>query len=115
MEKKINIKKLLPIFWGIGWIIFGLLSGEGSLLTALLNDWKMAIPGLFFLLIALIPISKPRLGAMILLIVGILLFVGYPLLMFNYQSKMITFWGMILLGVPPLVSGVLYLKSDQTQ
>jgi len=106
-----HVARGLSLLWAGVWLIFGLLSGAGEGARGLLANAPNALPGVVFLASALLAWWRPYAGAVILLIEGVTLLVGYPLLIRGrFPSSMV----MLVLGVialPPILAGLLFLLS----
>ena len=105
-------KKILALVWGTGWLIYTVITIENGF-GGLLDNWPMLVPALVFIAAALLAFLKARLGGFILLLLGIFLTAGYPLLMAGFKSYLFLAGAIILLGLPPLISGILFLIQNE--
>jgi hypothetical protein len=95
--------RALALIWACWWTLFGLLSGagEGYNLSGILLH--ATVPGLVFLAAAVIAWRWEAIGGVLLLLAGL--------------GTLIVFWyartpqGFLLLTLPPLVAGLLFLVS----
>lgn len=112
MTIKTNFKKILVLAWSAGWFIYTVMTIENGF-GGLLENWPMLIPALIFTAAALLAFFRARLGGFILLFLGIFLTAGYPLLMAGFKSVLFLAGAIILLGFPPLISGILFLVQSE--
>lgn len=102
-----KIARVLTVLWAGGWVLFGLSSGlyEGMKPTGVLLH--TALPGLIFLLTAVIAWRWEVLGGKLLMFEGLLIFVIFPVI----AAGSIPFTGILFviltMALPPLVAGFL--------
>lgn len=103
---------ILALIWAGWWTFFGLASGigEGSKPVGVLLH--TAAPGLIFLASAVIAWRWERIGAIVLLVEGALILIGYPLLFRRFPLSTILFV-LLTMALPPLVAGCLLLADWQ--
>jgi len=106
-------KRVLVVLWGIGWILFGLMSGGRGIFAGIAENIYRALPGILFLLLALYAWQKPLKGGKLLLFVGVILLILFPLLSIGIESWQYVLAGTFFLAFPPLIAGLLYLKQGQ--
>ncbi|MBI3942442.1 MAG: hypothetical protein HY326_05460 [Chloroflexi bacterium] len=99
----------LALLWAGFWIYFGLASGsyEGADTTGLLIH--MAVPGLIFLLFALIPWHWERPGGALLAMVGFMVLVIYPMVTAYVFPSSTVGAVIVTMALPPVVAGWLLL------
>jgi len=99
----IYVARGIALLWALWWTLFGLLSGiaEGY-------DWlgifrHAAVPGLVFLLVAVIAWRWEIIGGILLLLASVATLIGFPFTR--------TLEGFLTLFLPPLVAGGLFIVS----
>lgn len=92
------VARTIASVWGIWWMLFSIMAGigEGLGLVGIVLH-----PGWLFLLVALIAWRWQTLGGALLLIVGLGTLMAFP---FAWSVE-----GFIILALPPIVAGVLFL------
>lgn len=104
----------LSLIWAVFWTWFGLDSGigeGGKPLEVLLHT---AVPGLVFLGSALMAWRWEPVGGVLLLLEGLIVLIGYPLL--TQHSRMplsAKIFVELTMALPPLVSGILFLTASR--
>jgi hypothetical protein len=112
-----TIARWIALFWAGWWTFFAVASwsGEGGRVDQLLIPATAVVA---FAASALIPWKWERTGGALLVLEGLVVIAGYPL-MVNHQFSFATVLFVIgTLGVPTLVAGLLFLCSayaDQTR
>jgi hypothetical protein len=98
----------LSLAWAGFWVWFGLASGLGEGLTPVGVLRHMTLPGLIFLVSALVAWRWEHVGGALLLLEGLLTLVGYPLQFSRFPAGTIL---MVLatMALPPLIAGVLFV------
>lgn len=106
------IPRSLSLAWALFWIWFGAASGisEGVGLVGVVVH--TALPGMIFLVSALIPWRFPRTGGVILIIESIVIIVAYPI-MFDHFPLITIVFVLLTMSVPPLLSGILFLLEHR--
>lgn len=96
---------ILALAWGAWWTFFGVASGIGEGIGAL-GTVMHTLPGLVFLAAAFIARRWNVLGGILLVAVaiGALWFFGY------LPSRLLSITALVL-GLPPLVSGAIFIES----
>jgi len=96
---------ILALAWGAWWTFFGIASGIGESIGAL-GTVMHTLPGLVFLASAFIARRWNLPGGVLLVAVGIgaLRFFGY------LPSRLLSITA-LLLGLPPLVSGAIFIEA----
>lgn len=106
--------RILSLVWAGFWTWFGLASGiyeKGKPLEILLHT---AVPGLVFLVSALIAWRWQAVGGVLLLLEGLVIAVGYLLMVQHSRFSLLTRIQVdLMLALPPLVSGILFLAASR--
>ncbi|MBI1788708.1 MAG: hypothetical protein HYR60_14315 [Acidobacteria bacterium] len=103
----------LALVWALFWVWFGLASGigEGGGFTAVLLH--TAAPGLIFLALALLAIRWQRFGGRLLVGIGALVAIAYPLTFgprFPWQTVVMV---LLTMALPPVLAGILLLAKSR--
>lgn len=96
---------ILALVWGAWWTFFGVASGIGEGIGAL-GTVMHTLPGLIFLSAAVIARRWNLPGGILLVAVGI-----GALWRFGYLSSRLLSITALLLGLPPLASGVVFIRA----
>jgi hypothetical protein len=107
------VARVLSLIWAGWWVFFGVASGideRGKPIEILLHA---AAPGLVFLVSALVAWRWETVGAVLLLLEGLLVLIGYPLMVHGRFSLWTIVFVELTMALPPLVSGVLFLIASQ--
>lgn len=106
-----RIARLLVLIWGIWWTIFGFASGPSEHLILLGFPMHSSLPGLIFLVSALLPWHWEFAGGVFLMLSSIAGFLIFGLLMDTWGSFPVGTQVFILLTLllPPFIAGVLFL------
>ena len=96
---------ILALAWGAWWTFFGIASGIGESIGAL-GTVMHTLPGLVFLASAFIARRWNLPGGVLLVAVGI-----GALRFFGYLPSHLLSITAVLLGLPPLVSGVAFIEA----
>jgi hypothetical protein len=105
------VARALSLVWACFWLIFGLLSGAGAGTKGLVANAPNALPGLLFVASALLAWRWQRLGGVVLLAEGLVLAVGYPLIMHGGLPASTIVFTLVIISLPPLVAGILFLLA----
>ena len=105
-----NAARVLAILWAGFWIWFGLASGIAEKLTPGGVLLHTAVPGLFFVLLLVVAWRWEAVGGALLVLIGLLMAVAYPIL-FRRLPALTIFLTDLTLALPPLVAGVLFLLA----
>jgi hypothetical protein len=95
------------------WIVFGIATavweqrGTGGILLRILA------PGLLYAALVLFALWKPREGGWLLILTGIVVAVGYPLL-YGHSPLSLTVLIFIAMALPPLVVGGVFLAYHRS-
>jgi len=101
----------LAWLWAGWWVSFGLASGIGERLSPAGVALHAAVPGLLFVVPAVVAFWWPGLGGALLALEGLVVLVGYPLWA-RRRFPPATILSMLLtMALPPLVAGALLLAS----
>lgn len=106
--------RILALLWGLYWVWFGVsVWGLGQARGAGLV-MAVAWPGLVFLVSAIVAWRWQTVGAIVLLAEGALTAIAYPLAARNMPVRTLVFL-LLLMSLPPLVAGALFLVSRRRQ
>jgi hypothetical protein len=123
MEKSVpgrggnRVMRTLAILAGISnalfWIIFGVVISlwEGGGASRLFVH--ILAPGLLYAALVLFALRRPRQGGWLLILTGIVVTVGYPVL-YGHSPVSLTVLIFIAMALPPLVAGGLFLAFDRS-
>lgn len=97
--------RLIALAWAGWWIFFGLASGIGEGL-----DWEgvlihTAVPGLVFLVLALLPLWREGVGGALLILTGLLVAVWYPVMVYGRFPLSTIIFVLLLMALPPFLTG----------
>lgn len=101
--------RLLALIWAGWWVLFGLLSGIEEGLNWLGTLVHTAVPGLFFLMITLFLWWREEIGGTLLVLVGILVAVWYPIMVYGRFPLATILFVLATMALPPLLSGTVCL------
>jgi hypothetical protein len=104
------IGQALALIWAGWWIFFGVASGMDERLNLLGILIHATIPGLIFLVSAIIAWQWQVIGSIVLILEGLLIFIVYPV-MFRHLSFLTIILTLLTLALPPLIAGFLLLVS----
>ncbi len=100
--------------WAAFWVWFGLASGLSQHLPPLGLAFHVAAPALVFAMIALLAVRHERAAGWLLIAIALAILFEYNELMGHRGAFFVLQAGSILSG-PPLVAGVLFLRSGREQ
>lgn len=103
----VRVARVLAVVWAGFWIWFGLASGLGEGLDPLGVLMHTVVPGGIFGLLAILAWRREALGGSLLLAVGILAAVFYPLRVRGWRAFYLPI--LLTMALPPLVAGGLLL------
>jgi hypothetical protein len=106
-----HIGRGLALLWAGWWCFFGLASGLSEGLTAAGVLVHTAVPGLVFLVSAFVPWRWEALGAVLLLVEGIVVLIAYPVMVSGRFPLSTIVFVSLTMALPPLVAGVLLLAD----
>jgi hypothetical protein len=101
----------LTVLWALFWTWFGLASGFAEQLPGSAIAAHAALPGLLFLLLAVIAWRWEFTGGVLLIIAGLNLVVYYPLAFGDRFPQTMVVATTLMLAVPPIVGGLMFLGS----
>lgn len=95
------------------WLWFGIASAMGERLGA--GNWiaHLLLPGGLLLGILALARRWPASGGIVLVLAGMLVSVGYPLTVGQRFPVETSLFVVALMGLPPLVAGLLFIASDR--
>jgi hypothetical protein len=100
----------LSLVWAGFWVFFGVASGIGERGKPMEVLIHTAVPGLIFLVSALIAWRWEAVGGVLLVVEGLVVAVGYPLMARHFPLSTKIFIELTM-ATPPLVSGLLLLSA----
>lgn len=103
----------LALAWSLFWTLFGLLSGIGEGIGFIGTVIHAAVPGLIFLFAVVISWRWTIVGSILLLIEGLIVLIGYPVMTFDRISIATIIFILFTMALPPLVAGVLLVLHWQ--
>jgi hypothetical protein len=98
------LARTLALVWAVWWTLFGLIAGMGEGYAPLGILAHATVPGLIFLVAAVIAWRWEVIGGILLLLEGL-----GTLYVFGYSR---TIEGFLILTLPPLVAGLLFHASS---
>jgi len=104
----------LALIWAGFWVFFGVASGLGEELDALGVFMHTLVPGLIFLVFALVAWKWELLGGLLVLLSGVAVAIGYPVWAAGRFELMTIVFVLLTMALPPLVAGILHLASWAT-
>ena len=102
--------RALILVWAGWWTYFGLACGIGEGLSAA-GIFMHSLPGLIFLVVAGIAWRWERVGGVVLILIGLLICIGYPVMMHDRFPQSTIIIMELTFGMPPLVVGCLLLAD----
>lgn len=103
------VARVLSLAWGVFWAWFGFASGVAEY-AAFTDVVLQTLPGLIFIAISLYAWRSPAAGGAILLVVALVVFCSYWSSTAG-ESAVQGLGTAILLSLPPLMSGALFLAA----
>ena len=103
------IARIIALVWAGWWVFFGLASGIGEGLDPIGVVIHTAVPGLIFLVLAIIAWLRQDIGGALLVLAGLVIMVIYPLMARGSLSVSTILVTMSMLALPPLIAGGLCL------
>ena len=102
-----TVARIIASVWAAFWMYFGIASGigEGMALVGVLMH--ILLPGLVFVGIAAFAWRWQLHGAIVLILSGVVVLVGYPLLAGHRFPLATVIFVLLTMALPPLISGVL--------
>ncbi len=109
--KKINVAKIISISWALFWIFFGILSSIGRGYNFTETIISASIPGLIFLLSALIAFINKIFGGFLLLFEGIILLIVNLFLIFSKMPLLVVIFMITIMVLPPIIAGWFFIHD----
>jgi hypothetical protein len=105
------IALVLALLWAAWWIFFGLASGigEGMSLGGILIH--AALPGGIMLISVAVAWMWKLVGGELLVLEGIIVLIGYPIMVSNRFGLRTIVFVMLTMALPPLLAGILLVTS----
>ncbi|PIY96732.1 MAG: hypothetical protein COY66_03250 [Candidatus Kerfeldbacteria bacterium CG_4_10_14_0_8_um_filter_42_10] len=101
---------ILVLIWALWWLYFGLASGDRS---GIADNLISAIPGIIFAASVYIAWRWQKVGRVILLVEGLIILFGYPRIAEGELPFITILIVLMLLALPPLLSGSLLIISNK--
>ncbi len=98
--------RVIGTLWALFWLWFSVASALGEELRLGGFIMHIVFPGALFLGVALLAWRWPQHGALVFVIIGLIVMVGYPLMMGHMPFHTI-FFVELTMGLPPLLAGSL--------
>ncbi|MEJ5367258.1 MAG: hypothetical protein WHT08_03000 [Bryobacteraceae bacterium] len=106
------VARVLSLAWGVFWAWFGFASGVAE--YASIGDVLLqTLPGLIFIGVSLFAWRNPAAGGAMLLALAMVVFCAYWSTVSGEGGAGL--WTAVLLSLPPLTSGVLFLATAPAQ
>lgn len=103
---------VLTLVWAGFWSFFGLASGIGEGLSPMAVLVHAALPGLIFVGSAVVAWRTHVIGAVVLLIEGLVVLIGYPVMTYHQFPFSTIVFVILAMALPPLVAGFLFISSS---
>jgi len=103
----------LAFLWGGFWVCFGLASGIGEKLDAAGIVIHTVIPGMIFLVSVFVSLRFGWIGGIILLLEGLVVTIGYPIILGPRFPPSIVLLVLATMALPPLISGILLIIESR--
>ena len=105
------IARALAMIWAGWWMYLGVASAfvEGLNLVEVLV--RTTLPGLVFLVSAVIAWRWEAIGGVALVVESLLIFIAYPVMTYGSLPLSTVVFMLLTMGLPPLVAGSLFLVS----
>lgn len=108
------IARTIALTWALWWIFFGLASSYIEKMNFIGTLVHMAVPGFIFLISAAIAWIWESVGGIILILEGLIILIGYPLLYYNRLSTQTIVFTLLILALPALIAGFCFYKLGKT-
>ena len=102
----------LTLVWAGFWSFFGLASGIGEGLRPMAVLVHTTLPGLIFVASAVVAWRTHVIGAVVLLIEGLVVLIGYPVMNYHHFPFSTIVFVLVTMALPPLVAGFLFISSS---
>jgi hypothetical protein len=106
-----DIARILALVWAGWWTFFGLASGLGEGLDPSGVAIHIAMPGLIFLIVALIAWRWEAIGGILLGLVGLIVLIAYPATTYGRLPPATISFAVLTMALPPLVAGMLFFEG----
>ncbi len=103
---------IIGLVWAGFWTWFGLASGVSEGLDVIGVIIHTSIPGLLFLGTIAVAWKWGLVGGVLLILEGLIVAVGYPLMVSGKFSFSTVFFVLLTMALPPLILGVLLYKAS---
>ena len=103
---------VVALVWAAFWSFFGLASGIGEGLSPMAVLVHTTLPGLIFVASAVAAWRTHLIGAVVLLIEGLVILIGYSVMTYhNFPSSTIVFV-ILTMALPPIFASFLFISSS---
>ena len=103
---------VVALVWAAFWSFFGLASGIGEGLSPMAVLVHTTLPGLIFVASAVAAWRTHVIGALVLLIEGLVILIGYSVMTYhNFPSSTIVFV-ILTMALPPIFASFLFISSS---
>ncbi len=96
--------RILALFWGVFWFLFGLLSALGEDLNLVETVIDVFVPGMVFLVTVIVAWRHEKGGGIALMLEGLAVAIVYPMIFRAMASSTVMFI-FLAMALPPIVSG----------
>jgi hypothetical protein len=108
-----HLARVLASVWAGWWIFFGLASSLAAGLSPAEVLLYTVVPGLIFLVSAVVLWQQEVMGGLILLLEGLIILIGYPMVVSGDFPPGVIIFVVSTMALPPLISGFLCLTCWQ--
>jgi hypothetical protein len=105
--------RALILVWAGWWTYFGVACGIGEGMSPA-GIFMHSLPGLIFLVVAGIAWRWERVGGVMLILIGLLICIGYPVMTHGRFPQLTIIIVELTFGLPPLVGGCLLLARRRS-
>jgi len=102
------IARVVALIWAGWWCFFGIACGLSEGLGLIGVIIHISVPGLVFLLSAVIAWRWELIGGIVLTAEGLIISIWYPLFAHSFPPSVIVST-LAILALPPLISGIIFL------
>ena len=109
-----NGARLISNLWAASWISLGVASEISQALSFVRTLLDLVISNLHFALLQFLARRRAMLAGLLLLLIGLILMLGFPTLSRHLHGNALAYV-ILILALPPLVAGILYLLDWRTK
>jgi hypothetical protein len=107
------IALVLALLWALWWTFFGFASGVGEGLSLVGVFVHAALPGGVMLISVAVAWLWRLVGGVLLVVEGIIVLVGYPIMVSNRFGLRTIVFVLLTMALPPLLAGILLLIDSK--